>query len=133
MKRKLFNFYSLGFAVLILVTSLTLITKNSTSKPPTAVYYYHVTISNESSIPSNASGTVRVSDNAGNMWTTPYIHGTSSYNIEAAWINGSTVTACPSLSLNVPVNTLGNICKTFSNPIQYCIGNLQISIGGSEN
>lgn len=49
------------------------------------------------------------------------------------WTTGSPVTACPSLSLNVPVEMLPSTCKTFTSPVMYCIGNLQFAVGGLED
>ncbi|HLO90621.1 MAG TPA: hypothetical protein VK172_05585 [Lentimicrobium sp.] len=133
MKNKLLKISTLGVLFFGIIATFTFISQKSISNPPTAVYYYRVTITNEAGIPANASGSVRVSDDNGNIWSVPYVHGTSAYNIPSEWISGHSVVACPSLSLNVSVNMMPSVCKSFSNPLNYCIGNLQLCVGGVEN
>ncbi len=130
MKKKLLRFTTFG---LFLVSAIVILTSSSFNKtgmlPLDAVYYYRVTINNEADIPTNATGYVKVSDSDGGVWQVPYVHGKSIYNIPAYW-NHSSVTACPSLVLNVNVYTQPTPCYTFSNPVNFCIGSLRIVVGG---
>ncbi len=133
MKKKILSFSTFTLVLASAIAFLTLSSFNRTSMPLLEpVYYYRVTINYESSIPSNATGYVKVHDSNGDVWQVPYVHGISTYNIPASW-NHSSITACPSLSLNVNVPMLPYACGTFSSPFYYCIGSLQIVIGGDEH